>query len=78
MDGVPDWLVIAGIVAIPAVGGLLSIVGAFLVAHQGRGKPEGAGGRTVAIVLLSLFGLIMLFVALGLGACFGVLSSARF
>jgi hypothetical protein len=73
--GAGEWLTIAMIMGLPALGGVLSIVGAVLIARAGRDKPESAAGRTVAIVLLSLFGVVLLFVALGLGACFGMIAS---
>lgn len=72
MDTIPQWVYTFGIVGAPAVLGVVSLLGAWHFLHVGRDNPKSSG--RIAGVILSILGSMFLIAALGVGACFAMLS----
>lgn len=68
-------LMVLGMVLCPAIAGIAAVAGALSIHRQQQAlqQPRSAG-TTIAIVILSLVGALLLVAALGLGACWGIIA----
>ncbi|MFO0685887.1 MAG: hypothetical protein U0234_27760 [Sandaracinus sp.] len=70
---IEGMLTAVGMVLCPAIAGAGAVAGALSIHRQQQASQQRSTGTTIAIVILSLVGALLLVAALALGACWGVI-----